>query len=186
MPPAIPLTKLSFLFQTKMNPASSSLQYIQTSKLRDAFETRDTPVRSREFKFGRNSMRWSGGDATKREKEPPRFNKNRFKGEHRREPQRKHPCPLALLRWERGRCRFWQPRRGLSLPLCCRPGLGWGVPARRRARGGPQQGPGWLCLCVCVTRLLVTEPFSSAREMSVVTELRPTTKKVLLQYVVAG
>lgn len=34
--------------------------------------------------------------------------------------------------------------------------------------------PGWLCLCG--TRLLVTEPFSSACEMSVVTELRPTKK----------
>lgn len=91
---------------------------------------------------------------------------------------------LARLHSKCGRCCFWQPRRGPSAPLLpARAGLG-GVPARRQARGargGPRQGPehprrdGFAC--VCVTRLLVTEPFSSACEMSVVTELRPTKKR---------
>lgn len=68
----------------------------------------------------------------------------------------------------------------VSLPLCCQRGSGWGVPARRwvqgdfGSRGTGAPPPGWLCLCG--TRLLVTEPFSSACEMSVVTELRPTKK----------
>lgn len=125
-------------------------------------------------------MRWAGGDAAKREKQTPRFGENRFTGECWREPQRKRPCPLALPHSKRGRCRSRQPWRGLSAPpLPARAGPGGSRPAgRREGRGGTSAGtgapPGWLCLCV--SRLLVTEPFSSACEMSVVTELRPTKK----------
>lgn len=78
-PQPIPLTKLRFLFRTKMNPASSSLQYIQTSQLGDAFKTRDTSICSWEFKVGGSSARGSGRDAAKGGKPTPRFSENRFK-----------------------------------------------------------------------------------------------------------
>jgi len=92
------------------------------------------------------------------------------------EPRRERPCPLALLHRERRRCRFWQPRRGLAArPLPARAGLGvpGGAGGRRR---GPEHPRGDGCARARVSRLLVTEPFWSAGEMSVVTELRPPRK----------
>lgn len=79
VPPAVPLTNLYFLFQTKTNPASR-LRCVQTSPLRDAFKTRDSPTPSGEVKFGGNEVRWCGGAATKRNKRRPPFSESRFGG----------------------------------------------------------------------------------------------------------
>lgn len=86
-------------------------------------------------------------------------------------------CPAPFQAWEMPL--LAAEARSLC-PSAAGEGRAGGVPARgrREGRGGTSAGtgapPGWLCLCV--SRLLVTEPFSSACEMSVVTELRPTKK----------
>lgn len=142
MPPASPLSKLCFLFQTKLNPAPSSLQKHSAGAAMGSLQPR------------RCSHMFMGVEIWKElnplvrqgyrracvhgEKQTPRFNENHLKGE---------------------RCKGESPKR--SAPARGR-GTGRGGGPRGDTVGCGQKG------------LLVTEPFSSACEMLVVTELRPT------------
>lgn len=130
-------------------------------------------------------MHWSSRDTTKwvdmkGEKQTLCFNNNQFKGVYWKEesPKESVPCPLAIFDSKHGRC-CWKTIQVLSDPLLMVRDKHFEVQTScqiKGVRGEPPREsdePLWDGFGCMWKRLFVTEPFSSACEMLVVTELRP-------------